>query len=474
MTRENKYDVTFDGPRVSFRLRRRYAFDSATTSMECPACRQNDTLTIISPWYAQIVGNMGGEELLAWHSVSLYISGLLQQATGDMSTPWNLNNTLAILMGDFLSPPTTSLLKNSHSELATFAFGPWLYNQTAAPYSDILQNFTITAAEMRALYSVLGNASLLGGLSLTSHDSHLFRRCSLWANELCHVGGARRASLNLSLAACGVIYLIHTCGENVSLQAREVLQEAFCPMGIGSDPCLNFLGGSSTISDAYAHAFSDYFTFLSSYFLNVFLEQKQLRLVESRPQNQLALGFQIQVDSSFVPSTFYNGLILSEWGTERGEIDPLWTVYTCLQNRDMDNNMKLIEYNHNWFSPVGLQFNPDEKYSLSAHTDFGTSCGHLQTCTHCSSPISALNFYVETLQRPVAFRFSSHTSLWGVDVYRYEMAEVSIPIHTQLPTTYKLTHAFGGKVHTFLPEPMSNGSLHIFIFYVMVSSEVFL
>ena len=307
-------------------------------------------LTILSPWYIRAVSNSGGEELLALHSIYIYTSGLLQQATGagDVA-PWTLNNTLATAMGDFRSAPTSSLLASSYPELATFAFGTWLYNQSAAQYSETLQNATspsgsFSPAEMRALYSALSNASLLGGSSLTSHDSQLSKTCRLWASEICpgSDGAGRRASLDLSLAACGVIYLIHSCAENVSSQARDLLHQAFCPLGTASDVCLDFQTVSQTVAAAYTHALSDYFAFLSSHFFNVFLVHKQLKLVESRSQNQLALGFQAQAAASFIPTTFYNGLLLSEWGSEGRETDPLWTVYTCLQNRDMDNNMKLI------------------------------------------------------------------------------------------------------------------------------------
>ena len=305
-------------------------------------------LTILSPWYIRAVDNSGGEELLAWASVSLYTCGLLQQATGagDL-TSWAMNDTLASAMGDFDSSPTTSLLSRSYPELSSFAFGPWLYNKAVAPYRNTLQSSTsgsFSPAEMRGLYHVISNSSLLAGSSLTSHDSDLPERCQSWASEVCFggTGGGRSAGLDLSLATCGVIYLLQTCRENVSSTARDILHQAFCPLGAGSDPCLDFQTASQTLAVAYGHALSDYLAFLSSHFLNVFLEHKQLRLVEQRLQSQLALGFQAQAGSSFVPMTFYSGLLFSEWGTERSETNPLWTVYTCLQNRDMDNNMKLI------------------------------------------------------------------------------------------------------------------------------------
>ncbi|RUS81184.1 hypothetical protein EGW08_011049 [Elysia chlorotica] len=439
--RESKYDVSFNGPQVSYRLRRRYVFDPDSTSSECPTCSQDDTLTILSPWYIRALSKSGGEELLALQSVALYTSGLLQQAIGvGDSAPWTMNNTLAAAMGDFRSSPSSSSLANSYPELATFAFGPWLYNQSTPQYVDNLQNTTFSSAEMRGLYSVLTNSSLLGGSFLRLNDAQLSTRCRLWARDIC---SGQRASLDLSLAACGVIYLIHTCGENVSSQARELLHQAFCWQGSGSDTCLDFTTAPETLAAAYTHALAGYFAFLSNHFFNVFLVHRQLRLVESRPQNQLALGFEAHAAASFLPTTFYSGLLLSEWGADGTEADPLWKVYTCLQHRDMDNNMKLIEYNSSWFSPVSLQYDTESRYSLSSHTDFGTSCGHLRTCTQCSSSSSALDFFIEALHRPASFHLAQRTSLWGVDVVRYEMSEGSLGNSSRLRVAQGLQNMTG-------------------------------
>ncbi|GFO41384.1 hypothetical protein PoB_006788900, partial [Plakobranchus ocellatus] len=440
--REYKYDVHFDGPHVSFRLRRRYMFDAATTQIECPRCRENDTLTILSPWYLRTVGSSGGEEMLAWSSVVLYTANLLQQALpNEDSQSWTLNDTLALAMGDFRSSPSASLLTKSYPELSSFAFGPWLYNQTGVSYKETFQDPTIRAenfssAEMRALYLVLSNASSLGGSALTSYDTDLQKRCQIWAQEICSgaVGGAsdRRASLDLSLAACGVIYLLHSCRDNVSSQAIELFHNTFCPFGTGSDSCLDFRTVTQTLANAYGHALSDYVAYLSNHFLNVFLEHKQLGLVESRAQKQLALGFETPSANNFILKTFYCGLLFCDWGQQGLNDEPSMKVFTCLQNRDMDNNMKLIEYNNNWFSPVELEQNPEAKSSLASHTDFGTSCGSLRTCTECASPDQSLRFFIEVLRRPAIFLFLAHTSLWGVAVFRYEMSSDTLSNSSRL------------------------------------------
>ena len=89
----------------------------------------------------------------------------------------------------------------------------------------------------------------------------------------------------------------------------------------------------------------------------------------------------------------------------------------------------LPEYNSSWFSPIALQYNLESRYSLASHTDFGTSCGHLRTCTQCSSSSTALDFFVEALQRPALFPLSEQISLWGVDVDRFEMSKGKNSFH---------------------------------------------
>ncbi|XP_059163689.1 uncharacterized protein LOC131946779, partial [Physella acuta] len=413
---EIKYDVTFAIVEVSYRVRHKFVFDAEATLDECRACAEDDNLTIISPWYLQTIGLAGDEQTLVWSDVTLYILhylglyGLISRDEGVVS--YNSNITI---LGSY--DPSTSV---QTPPLANFSFGSWFASSNSSYRSAVerdKRSQPFSFAEVTALYRVFANATLLGGKALTLPNVTLQASCQQWASEICSSGHTKLKTL--SPLDCGVIYLFQKCPEvNLSSQARDILQRAFCPAG--EDACLNLTGSSDDVLAAYKNVLHDFLLHVSGAVTEKVLAARELQLVITRSQSQLALGFDVPGDEVIAPQ-HRAGLLHSKWAQGPDQVDAEWTMATCLQQKDMNNNMKVQAYNGYWSTPDGLLKGPIKQPSLESFTDFVTSCSSLRACRTCTSPSPTLSIFIEDLLRPVDFVINASLTIKGVTVYRYQL-----------------------------------------------------
>ncbi|CAG5131498.1 unnamed protein product, partial [Candidula unifasciata] len=373
-------------------------------------------LTVLSPWYLQTVGQHGGEEALSWIQIPKYLNSYLLAAGFMYRRDSDIFNQNISVLGNFISESTVF----SAEPMANFSFGTWLHFSSNSYRSAIVDNRNgqdFILSEVKSLYKVLTNLTLLGGQALQRPDKKLQQDCKQWAQELCS-SVQSVIKLTLGISECGVIYILSNCQNNVSSYALSVLQQIFCPSS-DINACLNLTALSGDLLLMYENAIFDFIQYLSNITLRGFLSSRQLSLVISRNQSQLALGHNISGDDVF-QAWRQVGLLQSKWLGDTSEQSPLWRVYTCLEKRNMNNNMKVKEYNHSRSSPEGLQ-RSSQKVSLSSFTDYVSPCTDLATCQTCSSPSSTLSFFMEDLLRATTFLLNSTTSVGGVRVFRYQL-----------------------------------------------------
>ncbi|XP_055880714.1 uncharacterized protein LOC106051934 isoform X3 [Biomphalaria glabrata] len=411
---EVKEDVAFAVTEVTYRLNRKYTFDLESTISECRVCQTDEQLSIINTWYLQMVGLAGGENSLAWSYVPKYTSEFLRHF-GFIYTDEDViiyNSNVSILGSISSATPPEFQPPWSH-----FFFGSWLNGSSSSSKSTLLserkdQSFTIL--EITALYKVFSNVTLLGGQALALPNVTLQAICDHWAENICSSYYVKLKGVGVP--ECGIYYVLKRCQDmNITSQAREILQKAFCPPG--EDGCLNFTGAPDDLLPAYRSVIFDFLLFLSEVVLESVKSSRDMSPVVTRNQSELALGYNITVDS-VIGVLRVPGVLQMKWkdGTR-----PLWNVLTCLDDRDMNNNMVLQRYNNMWSTPAQLLRNPNLTPSLTSFTDFATSCSALRACATCYSLPASITIFMEDLLRPVPFDLNSSSSLSDVDVYNYTL-----------------------------------------------------
>ncbi|KAH9494821.1 hypothetical protein Btru_017897 [Bulinus truncatus] len=260
---EMKEDIAFSVTEVSYRLNRIYTFDVDSTASECRICQPDDMLSIINPWYLQVVGQAGGENALAWSNLPNYVIEFLKRLgfvyTDEDIVMYNSNiSTLGI--HSYLSPPP-----RQQPSWDSFSFGAWLGNHTNTSYGSVIvgerKDQPFTASE---------------------------NMCSSSYVEI----------KTVSVAECRVYFLLRKCPDNnMSSSVRDILQRTFCPPG--EDGCLNVTRSSDDRHFlAYKNAIFDFLTFLSGVVLNNVISSWDLSLVANRNrQSELALGYDVMGDS---------------------------------------------------------------------------------------------------------------------------------------------------------------------------------
>lgn len=295
-------------------------------------------LTVVSPWYLQAVGQHGGEEALSWTLIPSYLNSYLL-AAGLLYTHegYNVFNPNISVLGNFVNESTVYLAE----PLANFSFGTWLHFSPNVYRSAIEASRTghdFILSEVKSLYRVLTNLTLLGGQALQQPDKSLQQDCRQWAQDLCS-SVESVIKLTLGISECGVIYILSNCQNNVSSYTLNVLQQIFCPPS-EINACLNLTSLSGELLLMYEKAIFEFIRHLSSIVLHGFLSSRDLSLVVSRNQSQLALGYEPSGDEVF-PGGRQAGLLQASWLGDTSDRSLLWKVYTCLEKRNMNNNMKV-------------------------------------------------------------------------------------------------------------------------------------
>ncbi|KAK7504314.1 hypothetical protein BaRGS_00004618, partial [Batillaria attramentaria] len=418
---EIREDVTFSVTQATFRVRRRHVFNPEETAKECVYCQENDTVTVLNTEYLREVYKRGGDTdyLLSkltsslrsiLHSHSLYSAKVL---TSNISALGCLDAVCDTNHGD-LSP----LLNN-------VSFGHWLRRVDANYSTVIMENGTresFNASEIGGVYKALLNVSVLGS-ELTSQGVDgvtLNSQCLLWARSVCSQLPVPASPA--SSDTCGIVHLLRECGpDSVKLRGvRDMLDAAFCPQD-GDMWCLDLTSLHDSVVSAYFEAFRDFVLVqLVKVVHQYVLVQGNRDLVVTRPQSDLALGYNVTDDvHSPVVWRHVQGVLAEDWVKSEDSEGVLWRVDTCLQDRDMDNNMKIREWNGSQFAPTFILRDPNLQVTLTGHTDFVDACYPLVSCQACAAPAESLTLFVPSLWRAVRYTLTGLTSVLGFDVYRY-------------------------------------------------------
>ncbi|XP_035829286.1 uncharacterized protein LOC101864114 [Aplysia californica] len=392
------------------------------------------SIAVLSPWYLQQSGRVGGEVELGWSLMPRYVRSALVQSSLAFETSSSSPTEFVFRpnitqLGDFNDAGLSS-----DANLTFISFSAWL-NSNGSQFKDAMSqarnNSAFTASELKAVYRVLTSARLLGGRALQQEDTHAIHLCEEWAAHLCSddPGSTPTGGKEPDLSECGVMYIFHKCHENISSQVREILQQTFCVSG--SEECLNFSDASQPLQEAYFLTLSGFTQHVSTFVLTRQKSLMQTDLVVTRNQTELALGYDVTGSNMAASPARVEGFLTSHWMIDsQNDVTPLWTVYTCLKERDMDYNMKVKEYKGQSRVREELLRNPRARVPLLSHTDFAPACADLRTCVTCSVPGHNIRVFEEELFRPVDFRLNASTSYKDVKVYRYNMAEgsTSVPV----------------------------------------------
>lgn len=269
----------------------------------------------------------------------------------------NVLTSLGLYLTDTFAPNITALgcldqaCDNSHTYssqvLANISFGVWLRSSNATYASAIRANRTtsFTAAEVGGLYKVLVNASLLGSgvLVLGPEGVSLYSNCRSWARAVCLGQTVPARFANLSLQSCGIVHLLYECdaGSAKFPEVRQSFASAFCTHdGVW---CLDLNSTDSALLAVYIEALSDFVLLhLVKCVHDVALIQNDKDLLMTRSQKDLALGY-MEVNDVVGSGVNHHvpGLLSESWVKSEVSSGALWVASTCLQDRDMNNNMKI-------------------------------------------------------------------------------------------------------------------------------------
>lgn len=242
---------------------------------------------------------------------------------------------------------------NNHADLSELlsnvSFGQWL-RTVDTNYSSFILNgrnpSSFTVAETGGVYRALLNTTVLGS-DLTSKGADgvaLNAQCREWARSVCFGGLSVQVS-SANSSVCGIAHLFRECGPdsvvNVSV-VREMMLSAFCPKD-GSMWCLDLAAFDDQTLSAYFAALRD---FVMIHLLKVIhhyvLAQGNRDLVMTRSQSDLALGYNVTDDVDSANAWRHvQGLLAEGWVKSASSEGVMWRVDTCLQDRDMNNNMKV-------------------------------------------------------------------------------------------------------------------------------------
>ena len=298
-------------------------------------------MTVLNPWYLQRVGNIGGESLLSAQQLPANLRSILVNAS--LATESSSQSELAFrqnisVLGEPPSPSTPGTSTSPPTPLLNnISFGAWLDQHGLKFKSDLFsgRNHTsFSSYELKGIYRALTNLTLLGGASLETVNAQLTRECQGFSSRLCSNQSVSipYSELPTRWKECGVIHVMLLC-RNFSSKVTEFLQPSFCPAP--SEECFNLTHGSSTLAETYVHSLSEFVQSLLLSFQPVSSEDLLIQTIQS----DLALGFS---PSSHGSGEEVHGLLTSFWLTDYQLTEPpFWTVFTCLKDREMDNNLKL-------------------------------------------------------------------------------------------------------------------------------------
>ncbi|XP_076442908.1 uncharacterized protein LOC143281562 [Babylonia areolata] len=428
--RETREDVQFSVTEVTYRLSRSHHFSDSLTAKECPACTENDTLTVVNTDYLRKMHGSGGH---ANHLLSLLPATLSHLLQGQGF----LHPDLAPLP----FPPNISLLGCLHSacdsslpeEAAGLSFGRWLRTRNDSQASVVLSSrsgASFTASETGAVYRMLLNASVLGS-DVFGSRSPAQTLCQTWAHRLCQGLDLPDPSTEsgdvVDFSVCGLVHILRSCGGSGSSssslppEVEKIFVSALCESPNG-EWCLDLGSVTADVLSAYFQVFQDYvLLYLLQVIHDYVITQNNRDLLVTRPQRELALGYYVTTGAD-QSATHVPGLLVDYWLKSPGSTGAVWKVNTCLKDRNMNNNMKVREFGGSQFAPQGLMRDDGYSVQFSGRTDFFPACKPVSCCA-CAAPGRSVHYFLPSLQRALSYTDPVALTLWDTDLFRYRLSK---------------------------------------------------
>ncbi|XP_067681607.1 uncharacterized protein [Haliotis asinina] len=435
---EEKTDITFNVNEVRMKLWRRHVFDATLTAYECGFdCTEQESLTVINQDFLQKTTSFGSESDYTFEAIPSTLATAMLHLGIDVSK--NITDKLPAF-GCLTAACDTfwSTKLSSTTDLNDLSFGVWIRKNDTAYKSAILTERgqrSFTEGEMVGIYNLLVTPSML------KNGNSSYSECLSWASHVaCASSGSDAVNPNVS---CGIISLLKTytlgsvsCFQNFSAQIQQFLCSQQTP-----NHCF-VLPSNIQLSTAYVEAITAFIlSHIAAFVHEAAIVSLQNDLVTTRNQSELAFGYVRKGPdntSIFVPGVFSDpwsslgsSLGPSQGSSEgsRSELSSFWTLATCLQDRDIDNNMMVKKINGSHFAPKPLLKDGDMNVYLSSHTDFVPACGLLQACVACQPALKSHKVYIPEVWRGVHFNNQTKSTLFDNVVYTLSMANDTFTNH---------------------------------------------
>ncbi|XP_041351938.1 uncharacterized protein LOC121370637 [Gigantopelta aegis] len=419
---EVKDHVVFNVHEVYYTVRRIHSFDVELTAAECGNnCTENEQLTLVNPEFLKQTTYAGGEQLFVISQMPAVVSKSLTFMGINVHGPDTRTIEVVGCLNSICDNHWSSSSSLSmNSDLNWLSFGLWLRLNDTAYKTVILtdrQGASFSQTQMLGLFDVLLQRQLLHGGLLFSEQE----RCQKWSQ---YVACASTDSFSWQSASftdyetkCGIVPLLQEYrkrGTSCLANLTTVLNTFLCKE---DTRCFN-ITGDSELSSAYVRSIADFVLNHLGVFVHnkIFLKDRG-GLVTTRNQSDFALGYYIENDS--LTPVFVHGVLSDHWTGASGLDNPVWKMATCLENRNIDNNMAVRGFNGSQFAPQTLLRNPHSYAYVSGHSNYASTCGKLKACAACRVPDIHLPMFVPELWRSVTFSSAGESVLFGTTQYRY-------------------------------------------------------
>ena len=295
----------------------------------------------MNPHFIEQTTLAGGEQLFVISKIppvvnnSLTLMGIQVQGTDTQTV-----EVTGCLNVDCDNQWASSGSLTTNSDLSTLSYGQWLRVNDTAFKTVILadrQGVSFSHTQMLGLFHMLVQGELLHGKLLPSQQ----KMCQTWSQYVACAStdppSWAPAPLTNYETQCGVVPLLREFqarGTSCLANFTTVLNYFLCKE-VGR--CFSMSGDSDLLS-AYVESVAEFVASHLAVFVHdkVFLEERD-GLVTTRNQSEFALGYYVQNDSS--ASVFVHGVLTDPWTGSREMASPVWRMATCLEGRNIDNNM---------------------------------------------------------------------------------------------------------------------------------------
>ncbi|XP_028398910.1 uncharacterized protein LOC114522430 [Dendronephthya gigantea] len=341
----------------------------------CDDCEEDDKITILNAGYLGLMKKFGGDQGFAMFSLPGSISFILQQFNYSFEELGNTRNTS-------WNDPTQSGWKNP-------GFGAWIH--AMQPKYNTSTNFT--SSEMKGLYEVLRNKSLLFGE--TDTNATLKKDCE--------------GNRNPVQEKCGFLAQM-TAMTNTTKTKLSGLNGL-----ISSTLCLNAATQCFNRTNLF-RAILPYIQHVSKFTMWLLVGSRSYELVTTRSQKDIALGYTMEIGPEKIPIP---GIVRGyDNESEAEKVAKTETFYTC----EAGDSKK-----HQW-----AEF--DGKSSVSGIPGISekdaTVKGYSQTVPRSETadkpcafshelPFKKLELFASQLGLGVELQYTSEASLHGLDLKRF-------------------------------------------------------